>query len=306
MEIALEELPLELIHHIILASNPFTFGKLAQVSKFWVAVFEDDIVWEHIYARFFKPISISPSQRYKNEVLSLCKQMQEMDANARLLWAVRKGFHNAVEHVLSTTNADIECVDDELNSRSLHIASFMGFTEVVEVLVKFRANVNATSSTADNTPLHAASSGGFIDIISILLQNKAKINVQDRFGRTPLQTAVFRSNLGAVERLLQEPDINLEIIEHNYKQTALHIASSRNFVEILNLLLESNANINAIDRDGWTPLHIACYKGNKEVVAALLAHSSLHREILAQNQSALTFAARQGYHHIVELFRTAE
>src|SRR5690348_9127286 len=45
--------------------------------------------------------------------------------------------------------------------------------------------------------------------------------------------------------------------------TALHVATEKGFPNIVQLLLELSANINAQDENGYTPLHIAMIEENQ-------------------------------------------
>jgi len=44
--------------------------------------------------------------------------------------------------------------------------------------------------------------------------------------------------------------------EDNY--TVLHMASSEGKLEAVKLLILAGAHVNALNDDGWTPLHCAC------------------------------------------------
>lgn len=56
-----------------------------------------------------------------------------------------------------------------------------------------------------------------------------------------------------------------------YSWTPLLVATYGNYVDVVNLLLEHKPNVNALDKDGCSPLTIACKEGYYEIAAALLS-----------------------------------
>lgn len=81
--------------------------------------------------------------------------------------------------------------------------------------------------------------------------------------------AFLVNKLKSLKNGIQGVDIN----EPNSKDeglTALHYGCTLGNLEIIQVLLDSKANINAKDEHGWTPLHEAAYKGHKQVVTILL------------------------------------
>ena len=61
-------------------------------------------------------------------------------------------------------------------------------------------------------------------------------------------------------------------------------------VEVLKALLEAKAHVNALDKKGFTPLHLACQAGSEAAVSALceagantqvrLATGALHHQLM--------------------------
>ncbi len=47
----------------------------------------------------------------------------------------------------------------------------------------------------------------------------------------------------------------------------LHFAATNGDVELVKLLLDRGATINAATQDGWTALHFACLRGDKGLVS---------------------------------------
>ncbi|CAF4445940.1 unnamed protein product [Rotaria sp. Silwood2] len=62
----------------------------------------------------------------------------------------------------------------------------------------------------------------------------------------------------------------------NYNKTALHAASRRNHLAILNLLLKHGANSAALDYKKRTPLEYAIHKRHIEIAKALIYHQNGH------------------------------
>ena len=55
--------------------------------------------------------------------------------------------------------------------------------------------------------------------------------------------------------------------------TPLHCAANYNLTDLVRLLLEKGADVNAVNKDGKTPLDLAEENGNKEVVDILRHYS---------------------------------
>ncbi|WP_157146684.1 ankyrin repeat domain-containing protein [Brachyspira pilosicoli] len=120
------------------------------------------------------------------------------------------------------------------------------------------------------------------DIIAInaLLKENVNPNFVDEEGYSPLHRAVLNNNLDVVNVLLSYKDIDTEIklpyeasVDDWYLggATPLLVASYTGNADIVNALIEAGSDIRAKDDiDGATTIHIASANGNNEVINILL------------------------------------
>lgn len=105
-------------------------------------------------------------------------------------------------------------------------------------------------------------------------------NGQQKMAPTTITEDMIRNNeTEIIEKILQEIDDENEdkkkILDQMYSgQTALHIAAAEGFVELVCILLQQGAEINAIDKNHWTPLHCAAQKFHLEICEILLQHGA--------------------------------
>jgi ankyrin repeat protein len=63
-------------------------------------------------------------------------------------------------------------------------------------------------------------------------------------------------------------------LQNKHGWTPLHRASINGALEVVRLLLEHGADVEAKDNDGETALQVAAYKGHDEVVELLREHGA--------------------------------
>jgi len=146
----------------------------------------------------------------------------------------------------------------------LHEASRFFNLNIVEYLVNQKADINANSS--EGTPLHYAAQNGHLSVVEYLVNQKADINANSSEG-TPLHYAARNGHLSVVEYLLhQGVDFRDGINGHSY----LHWAAQKGYLSVVECLVNQEADINARDKNDWTPLHYAARKGHLNIVEYLV------------------------------------
>uniref|UniRef100_A0A7S1N235 Uncharacterized protein n=1 Tax=Eutreptiella gymnastica TaxID=73025 RepID=A0A7S1N235_9EUGL len=93
--------------------------------------------------------------------------------------------------------------------------------------------------------------------------------VREHLG-TALHNAFVRQNMDIVRCLVQiyKADINTP---NANGQALIHLACRANNIQLMHEVYEQDADMDATEENtGWTPLHIACSKGNHNMVCALV------------------------------------
>jgi len=146
-----------------------------------------------------------------------------------------------------------------------------GQEKVARYLVSMGASVNA-ARTNGVTALYVSAYGGYPALVTFLLQQGAEANRAAYGGdETPLHVAVRKAHVEVVQALkLGSVNLNVNAVTRD-GSTPLHFAARQGDATVLvDLLACPDINVNAICDDGSTPLHIAACTGTLAMVEALL------------------------------------
>ena len=96
-----------------------------------------------------------------------------------------------------------------------------GHCNIAELLKESCTIVDALYSNAQRTALHIACDNGQLKLVSLLVSIGANINAVTDSGTTPLMVACKRRDYVIIQRLLQEPTIDIDAVDL-YGWSALH------------------------------------------------------------------------------------
>ncbi|EDS31483.1 ankyrin repeat domain-containing protein 44 [Culex quinquefasciatus] len=173
-----------------------------------------------------------------------------------LLRAARLGCDKPMK-ILIDAGLNVNC-KDQLGQTPLHIAVRNDHPEVVKYLIDGGADVDCQDVNG-RTPLHFCRQA---EIFRQLISADAKVNLKDNDGNSVLHFAAQNKCTELVEHFVNEypNDINCK---NKFDKTALHIAVEYNHEVIVELLVNSNADINAVDIKGKSPIFSALKFTNK-------------------------------------------
>ncbi|KAK8252580.1 ankyrin repeat-containing domain protein [Phyllosticta capitalensis] len=154
----------------------------------------------------------------------------------------------------------------------LAVAAGKNSIEMVKLLVEYGADVNFRIKEEDFTALHhAIADSASMEIIEFLLEKGADPNLRTP-EEAPLYHAVFRRNVELI-RLLIEQGANVNILAGKSNWTPLQAAYKDPI--ITKMLLDSGAEINAMAEDtGHSALMLAAMFNEPEVVEILLQNNA--------------------------------
>lgn len=134
------------------------------------------------------------------------------------------------------------------------ISNYGDFSRIKD-LISIPGILDMKSIDSGKTLLHMAVDSDFYEGITLLLEAGIRTNSSDKFGFTPLMSAVEKSNIHIVRLLLKfEVDINA-VDCHNENALMKGVISYSNSIHILKLLLDSKIKTDIISkRSGLTPL----------------------------------------------------
>jgi ankyrin repeat protein len=199
-----------------------------------------------------------------------------------------------ITNLLLEKGADVNIQQDTFIVGEEAIPSY--FKELVSKPIK-------PTTVGGRSALHWAVVKYDMDLIETLLAKGANIDAVDAQGQTPLHCAIIDGQTEIIKLLLSR-GANVNIKDFQYDHTPLHYAVTFRYgckPEIINLLLEHGADIDAVDKKGLTPVCWACYANHKEAFNLLISKGANVNLQNAYGATLLHLAASRGDGDLVKI-----
>lgn len=171
-----------------------------------------------------------------------------------------------------------------------------------KLLLKHGASPNTSSPGAFNQlPLHAAVIAKSVELAKLLMSKGSELDVQDDSDKTPLIYAVEQDSLTLTRALLEgdaDPNVTVRNADTGwYEWSVLSFAMwQRKQPAVARSLIEWGADVDHHNGNhDETPLHIAAYAGDTELVRLLLDKEADVDARSSNNYSALGIAIENGH-----------
>ncbi|XP_075541743.1 E3 ubiquitin-protein ligase MIB2-like isoform X2 [Dermacentor variabilis] len=173
--------------------------------------------------------------------------------------------------LLVTAGADLNAVNEK-NRTPLHIAASKEHADCVRTLLSYGSRIKVNlQDVAGDTALHDAITVGSAEIASLLINFRTMdLSITNQRGFNTLHHACLKGNNLIVERILSKRP-NLLNVAKNDGFTALHLAANNGHLRVAKTLLaKRQCDINAHASKGETPLMLAAFFGHWDILELLV------------------------------------
>ena len=213
--------------------------------------------------------------------------------NKRLVRACKNGDLYHVQGALAD-GATVNYWDDKDGMTPLHWAVERDYYHIAACLLQVPDIQVDCLDRFQCTPLSVACEKSSLAMVDILLRHGADVNHADIDGWSPLHWT--RSTVVA-ERLLQQPNVDINAVDQE-GESALHLKVDDGDLQVAAYLLEKGANVNLANKDGWAPLQTATNNYDLQMTELLLRHGANLFYECPKGTSPLMSTCLAGMHHV--------
>lgn len=254
-----------------------------------------------------------------NKIQKLCDTLMEHPTWTLAHLAAHFALYNAFAH--ADVNSQLNSGDVETGVSPLQVAVQTNNLRTVQMLIEAKSSLEHLDFNA-NTVYHYAATSTKEIILALGGDLPNSLNSRNSNGHTPMHVACLNNKPECVKALLLiGADVNIPASEgqpsspgyvgdflHSqpnvlhaedmrFGGTPLHWSLSR---EVINALIESNCDIDALNFDGRTALHIMAMRKRLPCVVALLSHMCSVNIVDKDGNTPLHLAVSEGTATIVQ------
>ena len=151
------------------------------------------------------------------------------------------------------------------------------------------------------TPLLRASMSGKFATVKLLVEAGARVSVADEDGQTCLTYATVYGHTQTVRYLVGLPGVDMSHRDNSYFGYTAMLMAAEKHADVLEVLIDAGADIEATNNTGMSPLLVASWFGNLRSVEVLLKAGAGVSVADNEGRTCLTLAAFNGHTETVPL-----
>ena len=202
---------------------------------------------------------------------------------------------NDPKELLQLFKTTIKDPDFSIDERLL-LACENDDTRLIELLLTLGANINYKGNVSGSQPLHVACRIGHIEVVKFLIQNGSDINGEDDEKETPIFEA---EDVDVIELLLENGA--LLNATNSTGRNLLHVNCECSNEDLVEFFIGKGCLIDHVDANGQTPLFEACRNGLMETVKLLIAKGCDINHADVNGFTPLTEACKKDNTDVVEI-----
>ena len=225
-------------------------------------------------------------------------ETKDSDGSTCLFLAVGNGQTDIVRYLVGLPEVDLHQQGNR-NDVVLHLAVSRKHADVVKVLIAAGADVGGKYN--GRSPLHIACASGALANVKMLVEAGADVSATDPTRETCLIIAAYHGHTEIVSYLVGLPEVDLN--HHGSTNfTALHFAVQYKHADVVQLLIDAGADVNAIERNGQTCFFLAVGHGHTDIVRYLVGLPEVDlRDQGSKNYLALHLAVQKKHADVVKI-----
>ena len=173
---------------------------------------------------------------------------------------------------------------------------------VFKNIILFFLILTSTKSFTQSDVFEISRNGSLEQIEKLYYKSPEVINTKNERGHTPLILACYNGNVSVAKFLIARVN---DVNETSDDGSALMAATVKGQTELVELLLEKNANPNLTDVNGTTALHYAVMFEQEQIIKSLIANDAKVNIKNGSNQTALDIAKIKNNQKIIEILKKA-
>ncbi|EFO99914.1 CRE-PME-5 protein [Caenorhabditis remanei] len=310
------------------------YTKLFQLCKIQNGPFDENQLESHFvtavrmgHRELASALAQGPARNHCNDLHRCTLKDQKLPAKILPVSVAKKAFmnknvtplHSAAisnsTHMLEAMRTVYPTINipDQDNWYTIHYAACAPGSAPVEYLLKNGGSVSMLTKQTE-TPLHCAARAGRAANCTFLMKemlelekgddgestirpDRSIVNARNRSGNSALHLAVLNNQLDAVDALLAEPTIlvDLPTSTGSNRVTPLMLACGKGYLEMAKKLFEKGALVEAKDKKKRTPLIHAMLNGQMHTAAFLLAKGASLFLADSSGNTAAHYASGYGF-----------